>query len=192
MPPPDLPPVRQVAPGDLKPSGAGVGSGGGGGGGGTSSRDPHWVWVPTSVLICVEAYWARYRQALAAAGDPEDAEQAAAARERVSAFDMMATDDWKATHYLAFVAFEHADQDPDRVECDEDGRVLNDGRLYAHGLLHLEGVREMVELEIAEGKREQNRAGATGMKRAIRARIAPLVDAKVLAALEEVGWDAEE
>lgn len=205
-PPPPLPPLPgglQVAPEALRPP-----RGGGGGndaaGAASGTGDPHWVWVPTSVLIAREAYWARFRQRLLETvedAQPTDTDapwEAAARKERLAqaeqrlvAFDIRATEDWLSSQYVAFVVFEHTTQEEQRVEWDAEGRLVRDERLYAPELLHVEGVRAMVQLEIEAGLAEHSRAGGQLMLQAVAARLSAIASQEVLMALKEMGEIAD-
>lgn len=173
-PPSDVPPVPALQP-------AQVGAQGGGGGpfGGdraAPSKDPHWVYVPTSVLIANESYWARQEGALLAgerAGDPD-------AKAALDYLRSNGTEQWRATCYCALTSRKHWEGYP---------------QLYAPEILHVQGLAPLVELERQAWRAEQSAAGARGRQAAIRTRIAAMDDlppkykAAVMVALEEVAGE---
>lgn len=203
MPPPDLPPVRQLPANDprLQSGGREDGGGGGGGGGnrpGAQSRDPHWAWVPTSVLIACDAYWAAYRKRFLDAKQLEFEEQdemkaPALATEAMADWDNAHPEDWRVSNYIAFLAYRDMALEPARVRRDRNGRIVSDDRLYRHDLLHFEGVREMVDMEIAMNQAADSRAGGGLALHGAKLRVAALpknaTREQILAAIAEVEDD---
>lgn len=196
-PPPDAPPITRMSPTDPRLQ---EDDGGGKTPGRVptekaTSRDPHWVWVTTGNIVRREAYWARYRQGIADAMEPEEGEKEEAFRERqeqaLAEWDAAHDEDWLATQYQEVATFQHAAEDEDRIEFDDDGNIVSDERLYDPSLLHMAGIREAIALELEQGKVHQSKVAAALMKQAILARIAPKVSKEVLAAIEGVTFDAK-
>jgi hypothetical protein len=204
-PPPDVPPApASVSPAEVRP-GAGGGRGRASGaesGRGRAEGDPHWVWVPTSVLIASEAYWAKVRRGIILRVMEQNPAMEGEALNRVIhaaivEWEQQNPEDARISNYLAFVVYDHVRQDEERLEQDEAGIVLADNRLYSHEELHFEGVRDMVEREIAAQAALQARSGARQAVEMAREAVARLeiagdVKHRVLLAIAEAVPDVGE
>ena len=154
-------------------------------GGRAEAADPHWVWVPTSVLIASEAYWAQRRAEYVNAPrlmqDPqtgrvyraEPTEDEKFERERAWANEQ--DEAQQRSRYVAWVAHQHMIAAQDQ---------------YALEILHVDGVQEMVQSQIWQRQQHIAEGAAETMRKAIRSRIAAMVSKDVLEALEEVAVDA--
>ena len=170
MPPPsDVPPTLHAAQ---------VGGGGGGYGGDRQapSKDPHWVYCPSAVLLAGEAYWVRYEAAL------EAGERAgnSGAKEALDYLRTNGTEQWRMSTYVALASRKHWEAYP---------------ALYAPEILHVQALAPLVELERQTWLAKEHAAGARARQAAIKTRIAAMDDipakakAAVLVALAEVAGE---
>lgn len=168
------------------------GGGSGGGGGrrntvpGPQTHDPHQAWVATSVIRGCESYWAAYRKRLHDAWLIEadhrglDLDQAQEfARNLLSDWDRERPEDWRMTAYISMLDYESKQLDKTRQV-----------RWYRDDLLEFEAVREMVDMEIQQGKAAASGAGGDLALEAATLAVAALPKdasrAKILAAIREV------
>ncbi len=176
-PMPVLPPPSDVPPAPaLQPAQVGGGGGGYGGDRQAPSKDPHWVYCPSAVLLAGEAYWARYEAALEAGVRAE----AQGAKEALDYLRGNGTEQWRMSTYVALASRKHWEVYP---------------ALYAPEILHVQALQPLVELERQTWKAEVAAAGARARQAAIKTRIAAMDDlpakskAAVLVALAEVAGE---
>lgn len=176
-PMPVLPPPSDVPPAPaLQPAQVGGAPGSYGGDRQAPSKDPHWVYCPSAVLLRGEAYWARYEASLEAGVRAE----APGAKEALDYLRNNGTEQWRMSAYVTLACRKHQEGYP---------------ALYAPEVLDIMAIAPLVELERQTWKAQVAASGARARQAAIQTRIAAMDDippkakAAVLLALAEVAGE---